>query len=380
MSATNFNSDQVITSLREFQLPVPELGDLRDAVEADPCLLRAIPAWRANNPKAINYLKGVMYALAPGTKERLQRKNLVCPPARVLVKLGRELGPDFGLRLKQWDESGDSDNTDDARFIRLKLSEALAKDASTNAAGGTLPLLDFGAPQQAAAPVQMHAPLQAPMSAPPKHPPSPPTQRPAANRPSASVRQPAAAPEPQARAAAEDGDPVYSNVEEDDSKRDREYISYHIYSNRYAACFSADTTRGGHHTVRLEAAEVTATNNGRKVNWSGKTAIQLSARELPLVLAVFLGFIPKFEGKGHGVNNEKWFTIEAQAGKIFLSVSSKGGQARGVQIPPGDAYNATTLLMRQMKKNDDFLSDDTIIRLVKRQADIQFFNPSANLQ
>lgn len=108
---------------------------------------------------------------------------------------------------------------------------------------------------------------------------------------------------------------------------------------------------------------------GGKANWAGKIAVQLSLRELPMVLATLLLWQPEFDGKGHGENNQKWFSIKQQTGKFYLKVDSKGQTSRGVPILPGDVYGIITLLIRQMLKNDPFLNVDVLLSIVQKQAE-----------
>lgn len=145
------------------------------------------------------------------------------------------------------------------------------------------------------------------------------------------------------------------------------FKSYHVYGGKFAACFSEDTTQRGIHTIRVEATEAVGQ---RTYNWKNKVAIQLSQRELPLMLATLMLWTNKFEAKGHGQNNEKWMTLEAQQGKLYLSVQSKGTGARGVAIAPGDAYPITTMIVKQMLANDPFLTADLVLKLAMKQVEI----------
>jgi hypothetical protein len=78
----------------------------------------------------------------------------------------------------------------------------------------------------------------------------------------------------------------------------------------------------------------------------------------------------RFEAKGHGQSNEKRMTLEAQPGKLYLSVQSKGTGARGVAITAGAAYPITTMLVKQMLANDPFLTADLVFKLAKKQVEI----------
>jgi hypothetical protein len=143
----------------------------------------------------------------------------------------------------------------------------------------------------------------------------------------------------------------------------KNYVNRHVYGGKVAVCFSADQTRTEEHTVRIEAALVSGT---RTYNWEDKIAIQLSTRELPSVLATLLQIQDKFEGKGHGVQNEKWFSLENQLGKVYLTVNAKGLASRSLPIGPGDCYAIITLVMEQLLKNSPFLTSESLLGLIKR--------------
>lgn len=145
----------------------------------------------------------------------------------------------------------------------------------------------------------------------------------------------------------------------DDSEK--KYFQVHVYGGKAAACFSADTKRNSTtQTVRIEAAE---SNGTRAYAWDNKIAVQLSVKELPLVLGVLMGWLPAYKAEGHGEQNDKGFTIERQEGKFFLSMFARGQKARALPIPPGDAYCITSLLLRQMVANDPHLTSAEVLKL-----------------
>ena len=142
---------------------------------------------------------------------------------------------------------------------------------------------------------------------------------------------------------------------------DKKYVHVHVYGGKAAACFSADTKRNSTaQTVRIETAEATAP---RAYAWDNKIAIQLSVKELPLVLGVLMGWLPAYKVEGHGENHDKGFSIERQEGKFFLSMFTKGKNARALPIPPGDAYCVTSLVLRQMVANDPHLTSAEVLKL-----------------
>lgn len=272
------------------------------------------------------------------TKERLQRLNVRIPSLRVLVEIGKQEGTEFAARLKRWDESGEEG--EDSRYIRLTMAEYLEKERS-----------GFRGRQQEPGPSR------------PPHTANATTQSGVAKEQSKREAMP---PQPTSGPATPTGVPDGGLEETRRPGQGKGIISQHVYGGKFAACFSSDVSRGGHSTVRIEVAE--ANGNSRQYNWADKVSIQLSQRELPLVLATLMQWVPKFEGKGHGATNEKWFTLENQPCKVFLSVNCKGKSARGVPLMAGDTYALCTLIMRQMLLNDPFLSSESLLMLVKTQA------------
>ncbi|RYE71378.1 MAG: hypothetical protein EOO81_06070 [Oxalobacteraceae bacterium] len=355
-----FNAITYQQSIRALSLPVPDSHTLFDIfdIEGD-SIVKAVDAFKAGNERAKNYLKGILYAVTPATKERLARRGLIVPGMGVLISIGRHEGPDFSVKLKAWDESG-QDNCDEARYVRLTFARYLEKASRSGAA--TVAAFPANAP---AASTGTTTPAQA---------------RPALTMPAASRAVPATSrqvEQPRAQQGAEalqqaespaSDIPWPESESESGSGQDGErYKSFHVYGGKFAACFSEDTTQRGIHTIRVEATEA---SGQRAYNWKNKVAIQLSQRELPLMLATLMLWTSKFEAKGHGQNNEKWMTLEAQPGKLYLSVQSKGTGSRGVAIAPGDAYPITTMIVKQMLANDPFLTADLVFKLAKKQIEI----------
>lgn len=155
--------------------------------------------------------------------------------------------------------------------------------------------------------------------------------------------------------------PASSPAASENEDAEKKWFQVHVYGGKAAACFSADTKRNSNtRTVRIETAE---SNGMRSYAWENKIAVQLSVKELPLVLGVLMGWLPAYKAEGHGENNDKGFTIERQEGKFFLSMFAKGQKARALPVPPGDAYCITSLLLRQMVANDPHLTSAEVLKL-----------------
>lgn len=142
---------------------------------------------------------------------------------------------------------------------------------------------------------------------------------------------------------------------------EKKYLSVHVYGGSAAACFSADTKKNSTtQTLRIETAVASGT---RVYDWQNKIAVQLSVKELPLVLGVLMGWLPAYKADGHGEKNDKGFSIERQEGKFFLSMFQKGKKIRALPVPPGDAYCITSLVIRQMVANDPHLTSAEVLKL-----------------
>jgi hypothetical protein len=83
-------------SIRALSLPVPDSPTLFDIfdIEGD-AIVQAVEAVKSGNDRAQNYLKGILYAVTPATKERLERRGLIVPSVGVLVSIGRYEGPGY---------------------------------------------------------------------------------------------------------------------------------------------------------------------------------------------------------------------------------------------------------------------------------------------
>lgn len=305
-----FNARVTSSDLLRLKLPVPSTEVLEEihSLEGN-TLTSSIERATAGDPQSKTYLQGIFFSVLPVVNERLATAKFAPASIPLLVAIGRSEGPIFAKALKRWVENGCPEN-DDARYLRMSYDKA----ANTN--------LNCSVTSEAA---------------------------PAAND-SAST-------------SIDLGDPLTAIDEQQYQHSAKNYVNRHVYGGKVAVCFSADQTRTEEHTIRIEAA---LTSGGRSYNWDNKIAIQVSTRELPSVLATLLQIQNRFEGKGHGAQNEKWFVLENQPGKVFLSLNAKGEASRSLPIGPGDCYQVITLVMEQMLKNAPFLTAETLLSLIKR--------------
>jgi len=381
---------------RSLNIPAPSATMITEILRHGGITLRHLEGASMGNHQAEACIHGIFLACHESTIERLQRGRLHLPSIETLIAIGKAEGAKFGQQVKAWEAAGFAED-EDSSYIRLTLARFAEQKA--------LPLTPdqvAGRSQRRAIPRNPSIPnalsYRPGRGAPTRiqvveHSPALTAQLP--RRPNlaaaGSISRTACAagsasqpPDQQAvdfeatmsrlpmpRARGQDptsdsrGDALSDRVVEDVSAHERTYVSQHIYGGRAAVCISADQTRANVHTVRVEAAESIST---RQYDWQHKIAVQLSQRELPLVLAVLMGWLQKFEGKGHGENNSKWFSIENQGNRFFLSVCAKGQTPRAIPILPGDSYAATTLLLRQLLKNDPLLPPALLLSLVRKEA------------
>lgn len=134
-----------------------------------------------------------------------------------------------------------------------------------------------------------------------------------------------------------------------------------VYSHSGALTFEASTTREGTPTISLDAAEALADMG---YDWASKIQIQFTAKELPVVAAVMMGFAPFCEYGGHGEAKDKHFMLKHQRDKVFVRVWSSHG-ARAVPIEMPDAYYVSGLLLLQLRDAMPWLSGQEISTLLR---------------
>lgn len=305
-----FNARVTTSDLLRLKIPAPPIEVLEEIHSLEgSTLTSSIERATAGDTQSIAYLQGIFFSVLPVVTDRLAIAKLAPPSIPLLVAIGRAEGPVFAKALKRWVESGCPEN-DDGVYLRRTYAKAFDIDFNRPAGRDVA---------EAANDVS-----------------------------NGSVDVVVAVGQPDERLKQQSG---------------KNYVNRHVYGGKVAVCFSADHTRNDEHTIRIEAS--LASGSGT-YNWDDKIAIQLSTRELPSVLATLLQIQSKFEGKGHGAQNEKWFSLENQPGKVFLSVNAKGQTSRSLPILPGDCYAVITLLMEQMLKNAPFLTAESLLSLIKR--------------
>lgn len=143
--------------------------------------------------------------------------------------------------------------------------------------------------------------------------------------------------------------------------------SFHVYAGKAALCFCEVVTRQSDKaTVMIEAAR----SKGDSYDWNDKVLLMLTIAELPLVLGFYFGYLDTLELKGHGKQKEKAVTFANQGNQFFITVLMRGQPPRAVPMPPKDSYPVISMLLKQMLKNDPFLTADLILQITKRICDM----------
>lgn len=130
----------------------------------------------------------------------------------------------------------------------------------------------------------------------------------------------------------------------------------HVYGAKAALRVEEDRWRNAPdavrcRTLRLEAAPaLEGAAPGRSYDWPHKVAVQLTARELPVFVAVLLNLVPQAQGQAHGPAHDKWFEARRQAGGVLVRLG-QGRRGFAVPVAEGDLYELTLLALDVLRAN-----------------------------
>jgi hypothetical protein len=124
--------------------------------------------------------------------------------------------------------------------------------------------------------------------------------------------------------------------------------------------FPESSPNAGIPTINLEIAP----RQGSDVQWNRKLIFQLSDRELPDLVSVFLGYSPglKIKRPAQGLD------VERQQGKILFRGHAGQGKLFLVPVVPGDAFKACCLLLKRLKQQTGFDSEGVIVAALRGAA------------
>ena len=151
------------------------------------------------------------------------------------------------------------------------------------------------------------------------------------------------------------------STQHDEPKR---FMNIKSHGKSNAIEFAPDNTQKGWDTLRIEAAPKLG-GNTKAYDWANKVSVQVTKTELPIVVAVLLGFLPSCEFGNHG-DTAKWFSIENQGQSFYIKV----GQASDKRmlpcpVPYVEAHLAGMVALSQYAKNFDGMTTDAALEAIK---------------
>ena len=117
-------------------------------------------------------------------------------------------------------------------------------------------------------------------------------------------------------------------------------------------------------TIGLEAARKQA--SGNSYDWDNKMVVQVTARELPTVLAVLMGYKNACEFRYHGPGRNKGYAIRSQNEGVLITLSAAGAIAINVPVEPSDLFSLTTLVVNRLQMNQKMMSIDALLEILRR--------------
>jgi hypothetical protein len=120
-------------------------------------------------------------------------------------------------------------------------------------------------------------------------------------------------------------------------------LAKHVYGGKAALTIDPSLNRyKTFHTVTLDLAP----RRGGETDWQHKISIQPTYQELPLLVALFLGYHSHL----HIRRDEKWMEVIDQEKSVFI----KGGGGNSVfalPVMPGDRIWLSAMLLQEYAKN-----------------------------
>ena len=162
------------------------------------------------------------------------------------------------------------------------------------------------------------------------------------------------------------------------SAQDR--VQCKAYGSRAAITVETAETEAGIPTVRFEFAPVlgngdsnhsddgSADKPSKAYDWSKKLIIQLTADEVPQLLAVLYGFAPGAQFSNHGQSKVKWMSLENQEKSIYMRAGDKDVPILVIPVSsPNSIMQIANIAMLVARKRYRALTGDDIRLLVKNQ-------------
>lgn len=116
------------------------------------------------------------------------------------------------------------------------------------------------------------------------------------------------------------------------------------------------------HTVNIELAKRIDSTH---IDWENKITLQLDAGELVEALQTLLAKRPELDIRYHGPKKSKSLRISHQQTSVYFAAVD-GERRASIPLGPGDVYQATALLLRQLSANTPGLEIGDALALVMR--------------
>ena len=116
-------------------------------------------------------------------------------------------------------------------------------------------------------------------------------------------------------------------------------------------------------TINLEVAP----RYGKDVSWDQKIVVQLSDQELPLLCAVFMGYMPSLHLKRPG----KGIEISRQPNKMYIKASAGQGKLFALPAPVGDSFRLCALFLKQLKYQSGIEDETLLLAALRGSASLQ---------
>jgi hypothetical protein len=145
----------------------------------------------------------------------------------------------------------------------------------------------------------------------------------------------------------------------------------HVYASKAALCMELTEVvrenqdragEGAFWTVQIEMAHAI---NRQRFDWDGKIIFRLTKRELPLVAAVLLGWMPEVTFANHGAGNDKALHIEDQGSNLFFRLH-QGKKVIPLPVGGEELFALAAMVLKALCLNAPHLDSQTVLQIVKR--------------
>jgi len=149
------------------------------------------------------------------------------------------------------------------------------------------------------------------------------------------------------------------------NKRREESPSYHAYGTNAAVEFTCEVTKK--QSLNTIAMHMATSNKGAKgYDWENKTVIQIPRIELPVVAAVLIRKTKRASFVQNSMMGEKGFTMEHDGEIVRLIMTDSEKEDREIELTPEDVFQISSLFLRQIRSNMNWMSASDIIQLIEQ--------------